>query len=119
MNLTPVLIVVVVFFGVYKLFELFVHRKERTMLIEKIENLNPTEIPEIKLSSASGKYAALRGALLAMGIGLGFIVGFMLRSSGLLSGFEKESQILYFACICLFGGLGLLVSYFIESRVEK
>jgi hypothetical protein len=123
MNLTPVLVVGISVFGVYKLFELFVRKQERMAMVDKIDKLSEIEFKGTKIDlpafSSYGKFTSLRIALLLMGVGLGFITGFILLLEGFIRDSRQESEILYFACIALFGGLGLLISYFIEASKEK
>lgn len=63
-----------------------------------------------------------------LGVGLGFFVGFFLNLmtvSGKLDTlyewqyYEKVGGIIYVACICIFGGIGLLISYLTERKAEK
>jgi len=123
MELTPILVIGTLVFGVYKLFELFVHKQERMAMIDKIDKLSEIEFKGAKIDlpafSSYGKFTSLRIALLLMGVGLGFITGFILRHVEVLQDPRRESEILYFACIALFGGLGLLISYLIEASKEK
>lgn len=130
MNLTPVLVVGIIVWGIYSLFELFVKRRERLAIIDKIEKLNSTEFGEgikipLVISNNSSRFTSLKIALLMIGIGLGCCIAFFLHGS-ILSDFRSDDyhlrenfyeikSMIYFSCIALFGGIGLLVSYFIES----
>ena len=72
--------VAIVFGVIYKLFELYVRRQERIMLIEKLssgwrpEEFKGNLLPQF---SSSGNWA-LRGGCLMLGLGLGLLVGFIL-----------------------------------------
>jgi hypothetical protein len=79
---------------------------ERMAIIEKglDANLFKNEL------RASG---ALRAGLLLIGAGLGFLMGYWLDSS-----FDME-EVGYFSMLFVFGGLGLLLAYFIEERKQK
>jgi H+/Cl- antiporter ClcA len=78
MELTAIFIVGFIVLGVYKLFELFVKKRERLMLIEKLVSLpSSTEVPEPirlpKILFEKQDYGSwpLRISLLLIGIGLG------------------------------------------------
>lgn len=80
---------------------------ERLALIEKgadanIFNKKPFTFPAIKIG------------LLLFGAGLGILVGSIFASYGFM---QEEPAI--FSCILLFGGLGLFLSFFIESYLSS
>ena len=87
--LVPIFIVGIITLGIYRLFELFVRRKERMSIIEKLQNnvdpsvfANKFSLP--LLGQPGVKFPSswpLRASLLLVGIGLGLLVGF---SSNLL-----------------------------------
>ena len=121
----------IVFACIYGLFELFVRRKERLALIEKLVNRLDAGALDGKISlpsySATPRinFGSLRAACLMIGIGLGLLVGVLLyiliHSNA--SNISMEDYLLrhlrdvcYGAPILLFGGLGLVVSYLIEQR---
>ena len=58
---------------------------------------------------------ALKWGLMAIGIGIGVLMGKVLIVNHI---FEKGSMPAYFSIICLFGGIGLIISYFIEKKKE-
>ena len=118
----------IIFGCIYKVIEMFVHKRERLMLISKITELSNIDFKGINFYSSGNKYTALRVGLLMLGVGLGFFVGFFLNLmtvSGKLDTlyewqyYEKVGGILYVACICIFGGIGLLISYLTERKAEK
>lgn len=123
MNLDAVLIVGIIAFGVYSLFALFVHRKERLKIIDKMDLSRPTD-SDVKVNmniwSGDKKFTALRAGLLLAGMGLGLLVAFLI----ILVNFEKimrmgstqTSTLIYTAAVLFFGGLGLLVAYLIERK---
>ncbi|MDR0347922.1 MAG: hypothetical protein LBH90_00315 [Tannerella sp.] len=119
--------------GVYSLFELFVRRKERMMIIEKLsENADwhsladrfggKIDLPNyLRISFSSLKI----GCLLA-GLGLGLLAGVII--SVILSGngydmhdhgIREICNAAYAASVLLFGGLGLLISFLIETKMNK
>jgi Na+/H+-dicarboxylate symporter len=52
-------------------------------------------------------------ALLAIGIGIGVLVGAGLEQGGL------DEEVSYPASIFIFGGLGLVISFFVNRKLEK
>ena len=122
----------IVFGGIYKVIELFVHKRERLMLISKITELKNIDFKGISLYSSGGKYTALRIGWLLLGIGLGFLLGFcinMLATYGDYS-FRADEDfvyrysnrvggIVYVASVCICGGIGLLMSYRAERKAEQ
>ncbi len=88
---------------------------EKLSMIEK--GVDPTLFANKKRNSSG----ALRIALLLIGIGLGFVTGDFWRQADQQShGFGYGgSPIPYFSMIFIFGGLGLLIAYFIEEKKNK
>ena len=75
------LIVGIVCAGIYGLFELFVRKKERLAIIEKIgDKLDPSADVKIGLPrlSANFSFSSLKAGCLLAGVGLGLLVGFIL-----------------------------------------
>ena len=111
--------------GIYKLFELFVRKKERLTIIDKIgDKLTPdilsgkidfsTDIPKLSFS-------ALKFGCLFMGLGIGILVAFAVHynfADFVESSYQIESAI-YGSCVLLFGGLGLLIAFIVELKVSK
>lgn len=139
--LVPILVVGIITLGIYRLFELFVRRKERMAIIEKLQtNVDPSVFankfslpflgkPQVKLTSSW----PLRVSLLMVGIGLGLLVAFFLELA-LTNSFQPEFgtydysvkdnikdsiALIYLASVSLFGGLGLLIAYLVEQKNEK
>jgi len=129
MDFTPVFIVGFVMLCVYKVFELFLRRNERVLLIEKLASLcdqnEEDKEKRLKLQlpfiavSGSGSWA-LRISLLLIGIGAGCLLAFFFRLQYPEMSWDLIS-LSNFACISLFGGIGLLIAFFIEQKkkVEK
>ncbi|MDR3218873.1 MAG: hypothetical protein LBU22_07830 [Dysgonamonadaceae bacterium] len=142
-DLVPILIVGFIVLGTYKLFELFIKRKERLAIIEKIFSLSSDKeisgsirLPEISFGGKAFDFWSLRLALLLMGIGLGCLTAYFVQYNMLTSSlqsyvdtqgdnwqfrneFYEMKSIIYFACITLFGGAGLLLAYLLELRRTK
>ena len=104
--------VAIIFGVVYKLFELFVGKKERMMLIEKLSSeelmKGGTKRPALPLSTFT--FSSLRFGCLMLGLGLGLLAGFFVY---------EITSLIYGACVLLGGGLGLLVSFLIEWKISK
>lgn len=64
--------------------------------------------------SAPMPFVSLKFGLLLVGLGLGLIVAlFTVRNIGLD---DEEGVAVYFGCLSIFGGLGLIVSYAMEKN---
>ena len=125
MDLTAVFIFGIVFFGVYKLTELFVRRRERQMLIEKIEKLDSASVDLLHQNFGrrddSSAYWSLRiGAAL---VGLGFGIGLSLLA---IRFYPRPDYLQWevFAYLQSFGllmgaGLGLLTAFIIERKLKQ
>ena len=72
------------------------------------------KVTDLKLDTVPWRFPTLRFALLFVGIGLGIFSGTMLNELTNIKG-----PGIYFASIFIFGGMGLLASYLIESKREK
>jgi hypothetical protein len=129
------LVCFVVFSFAYGIFELFVRRKERLNIIEKIgDKLDVAHLQSnITLPSFGGKslsFGALKGGCLLMGIGIGLLVGLLLNV-GFNVGFIEQGidfsnwqnrnliSVAYGAPVLIFGGLGLLIAFTIETKMSK
>ncbi len=106
-----ILIVFIVFsclFGVVYVY-FTTRNKERLALIEKGA--------DAKLFNSGKKHGfgqvVLNLGLLAIGIGIGVLVGAMLNQGGM------EEGVAFTASIFIFGGLGLLSGFFINRKLEN
>lgn len=79
---------------------------ERMAMIEKGVNIDFYR----KGHSAS---ATLRGSLLMIGVGVGFLLGYYLDRT-----FDME-EVGYFSMLFILGGIGLGTAYFIEEKKNK
>ena len=127
--ITAPLICAVVFGCIYKVVELFVHKRERLMLINKLTEISNVDFKGISLYSSGNKFTGLRIGWLMLGVGCGFLFGFfinLMATGGQYAyDFDKTWRyhsvvggIVYVACICICGGIGLLLSYRAERRAE-
>lgn len=128
------LVVLIIFSTVYKVFELFVRRGERLKILDKIEEIKDVNLSGLNLNLPSfntrirNKFLSLRCGLLGLGIGLGLFIGKLttlaLQASWInTDGGERVTRdlnsVLQTSCVCLFGGLALVISYFIERNTER
>jgi hypothetical protein len=126
------LVVGIVTLGIYRLFDLFVRKKERLAIIEKIGEKFDSSMIENKFSfplkfEGGGAFGTLKVACLLLGVGLGLLIGFFICYQT-LGGYTGQNQwgnihdiagIIYGACVLLFGGLGLLIAFIIEMKYVK
>ncbi len=128
--ITAPLIVGIATCGIYGLFELFARRKERLAIIEKLgDKLDPASLNAhnplgiLRVAPSKNSYMTLRMACLLLGMGAGFLVGFLLNYA--LMGLDlpnrdfRTEDIVYCAGILLLGGAGLLVAFLIETRLRR
>lgn len=129
--ITAPLIVGFICLGIYALFELFVRRKERLLIIEKIsERMDISDLGK-KLSLPSYSlprfsFNSLKTGCLLVGIGFGILVGFfcdlIIAANRNFLDFRNEYEAIssaYGASVLLFGGLGLVIAFIIEIKMKK
>lgn len=122
------LVIAIIALGIYKLFELFVCKKERIMLIEKmgeIETMPKFPLPKFYGNDFSFSSSALKIGCLLAGMGLGLLVGYLICYTtipgyidGRGSNYETRSLI-YGACVLLCGGAGLITAFITELKLNK
>jgi len=125
-------IVGIIFLTIYRIFELFVRRDERKLIIEKLGGQIKLSDPNVDLNlpifQSSNGIWALRMSLLLIGVGIGLIVGYLFEYSAIGGDFSKFQKnwnfqrtitTIYFASVAVFGGIGLLTAYFIEKRNNR
>lgn len=135
MNELMIVANVAIIFGViYKLFELLVCKKERTMLIEKLPseffmegNLKNLNLSSVSLFSNFGKFTALRFGMLFLGLGVGLILSYAIVQGTLPNYFSSNpswemrnaASIIFGAGTLVGGGIGLVLSFLIEVIISK
>ncbi|MEN2282293.1 DUF6249 domain-containing protein [Algoriphagus sp. SE2] len=111
MDATTVLVNLIIFstlFGIVYMF-LTSRNKERLALIEKGADATVFNSGK-KFSFAEG---IMNLALLAIGIGIGVLVGASLEQSGM------ASEVAFTSSIFIFGGVGLMTSIFVNRKLIK
>lgn len=117
------IICALVFYFVYRVLESLIHRKERLIVAQKLETLDPQKNGQIDLNKWFGavttnKYAPLRWGLLLSGAALGIVLAFFIHQ-GLyqdMKWYSTGTEMLYFGLTFLFAGIGLLVSFVLERK---
>lgn len=134
---TQVVVTFIIFSFIYMVFELFARRGERKMLIEKIVEIGKADVGRY-LNEYLGNtgmanifrmrsHGSIRGALLMLGIGIGVMTGFFINYLLVGDAYltsnrhwdvcnEEVVVVVYIASVCIFGGLGMLIAYFIERK---
>ena len=117
------IICAIIFYFVYRILENLIHRKERLIVAQKIETLDPQKNGQIDLNRwfgavATNKYAPLRWGLMLAGAALGLLVAFFIKDEMLpdKTWYNDDVQVLYFGATFLFAGIGLLVSFVLERK---
>ena len=119
------LVVGIITLGIYKLFELFVCKKERIIMIEKLGD-------KFNMGDISGKFSFnvnyLKSGCLMIGIGLGLLIAFFICSFAFPNystsretawHVEQQASLVYGACVLFFGGIGLISAFLIEMHIHK
>ncbi len=83
--------------------------KERLALIEKGQDASIFKDED----QLHGRYNALKLGLLAIGVGIGLVIGNILDYNNVM-----DDEVAYFSMILLFGGLGLLLYYRLMKKIK-
>ena len=111
-------ILAIITLGIYKLFELFVCKKERLTIIEKMGEKFTPDMLEHKInfsSTGNFSFSALKLGCLLTGMGLGLLVGYVICAAT-INGYtgtvdigyrmNDVASLIYGACVLLLGGVG-------------
>ncbi len=106
-----VIIMISLFASVFGMVAMIVtnRNKERMALIEK-----GVDASLFYARNQKNGYWALKAGALLVGIALGLLFGTLLANSHAM-----DEEPAYFSMIALFGGLGLIGSFFISRKMEK
>lgn len=130
--ITIPLVVGMITLGIYKLFELFVRKKERLTIIEKAGDkldasmLQSQVITPVRIFNRFSS-GTLKAGCLLLGVGLGLLVGFLIANFvplGNMNGrtdwqMREAISVVYGASVLLFGGLSLLIAFLIEMKYSN
>ena len=108
-ELTPILVLLIIFGSVVLIIYLGIRRKERMAMLEKGVDASVFFSPK-KKNSLSLKYG-----LLLIGVALGILIGKILSTT---ESFMYEEEAAYFSMIFLFGGAALIIHFFLDKRMN-
>ena len=136
--MAPIIICTAIAYFMYRFLESLVRRKERIMLVEKLEILQSQSLQMDGVFNSAGFFSnkeisGLRIGLLLTGIGFGLVVAWVLTVTmlpdiiiskmeslgGEYWGLREMFKTIYLAAPALFGGLGLLLSYIVERKTVE
>lgn len=104
--LIPILVPLGAFAMVFGI--IYLRTRENMAMIEK--GMNPRQF-----ANRPAPYRNLKNGLLFFGAGFGLLIAYFIdRNAGYAHGVDPTP--IYFACIAIGGGLGLICSYAIEKR---
>ena len=122
-------IMAIITLGIYKLFELFVCKKERLMLIEKMGDKYVPDVACMPKLYGNFSFSALKLGCLLVGMGLGLLIGFVICTSAIPGYLDKDVDnwsvyretvsLVYGACVLSFGGIGLITAFIAELKLSK
>ena len=109
LELTPVLILGIIFGAIVVIVYLGVRRKERMAMLEKGVDAS------VFFHQKTGKNEySLKYGLLLIGLAIGILFGNLLANS---EPFADQQEAAYFSMIFLFGGIALLINYFVARKM--
>lgn len=132
-EITAMVIVATIALTIYKLFELFARKKERMAMIEKMtegSSISQDQLSPLRSSfnvEISNSSWPIRIGLLLVGIGFGVVLAAfidlnyspLIDGSNLYHEYKNTINALYPALAAVFGGIGLIIAYFIEKKDRK
>lgn len=132
--ITVPLIFGIVTLGIYKLFELFVCKKERMIILEKMDFKFDGNLPHVNLLKNHGtslpfSFSSLKIGCLLLGLGLGIVLGILffafnvetVRNFGEVTNYNTYGLVtlIISGCVLSMGGVGLLLAFIIEYMCGK
>jgi hypothetical protein len=115
--------------GLYSLMELYARRNERMAIIEKLgDKFDPSLLNSMTAGfrglNVSKSFSSLKIGCLLFGVGLGLLVGLLIATALISDGYDHDHNrdlfgTAYASSFLLFGGLGLLTSFIIETRMKN
>ena len=99
-------IMAIITLGIYKLFELFVCKKERLMLIEKMGDKYVPDVACMPKLYGNFSFSALKLGCLLVGMDNWRV-------------YRETVSLVYGACVLSFGGIGLITAFIAELKLSK
>jgi len=106
--LTGILVPISFFALVLGIVYLAIRKKERMAMIEKGID------PSIFVTHKKQSFPSLKWGMFLIGLGVGLVIANLL-----VSNYIMDEQVAYFSMIFLFGGLALVISYFVGKKLSK
>ena len=106
--LTGILVPISFFALVLGIIYLSIRKKERMAMIEKGID------PAIFVTHKKQSFPSLKWGMFLIGLGIGLIIANLL-----VSNYIMDEQVAYFSMIFLFGGLALVISYFVGKKLSE
>ena len=110
LELTPILVLLIIFGSIVAMVYLGIRKKERMAMMEKGVDASVFFTPK------KGNSYALKYGLLLIGVALGILIGNILSTT---NAFMYEKEAAYFSMIFLFGGLALVIYYFLAKKMFR
>ncbi|MBE9491847.1 MAG: hypothetical protein IMY70_03090 [Bacteroidetes bacterium] len=107
LELTPIFVLLIIFGFIYGIVFLAVRKKERMTLLEKGADPKTFHFEPMKA-------VTLKWGLVLIGVAIGILMGNILDTYGVL-----DDEASYFSMIFLFGGIALVISYFLEKKHSR
>jgi predicted MFS family arabinose efflux permease len=107
LELTPILVLLIIFGFIYGVVLLGIRKKERMVLLEKGADPKTFYAEPTRITS-------LKWGLFLIGIAIGIFLGNILSATTII-----DEEVAYFSMIFLFGGLALVISHFLEKKQKK
>lgn len=112
-NLVPIVGMLIPITGIFGLFTMIVFSRKYEN-DEKMAMIAKGITPPQKFSNPVNPSHSLRWGFILIGLGIGLLMGSLLKA---LTHIDEE--VAHFSMIFIFGGLGLLASYFYQMNVDK
>ena len=107
LELTPIFVLLIIFGFVYSIININVRYKERRMLMER--GADPSIFQEAK----PDRFTSLKYGLFLIGIAIGLFFGSIFHTE-----MNMPEEVAYFSMVFLFGGLALVISYFLGKKLN-
>src|SRR6476659_8002965 len=106
-----VLIPITIFAGGFAMIFGIVYLKTRENMAMIEKGMNPKQY-----DNRPAPFKSLKNGLLFFGAGVGLLIAAFIDNNSGANFHEGNNVAIYFACIAIGGGLGLIVSYMIEKK---